>query len=205
VLFFGFRILSRIFSLLVSAAVVYVVVTAVQVETASRSALSPARAKHAAAIVVTGTPGRPAVSADYRAKLRVASSLYSAGLAPLLIVGAPSGVGRSGALSGHLAYELKSEIKLSEVTGVTAKDAGTEFSHVEKLIGRGHRVIVVTDAINTLYMESVAANDRLVPEVVAPSDSKKFVFSQISPLFREASGVAVGRVIGFANATWATK
>lgn len=202
---FGFRIFYRIVTLLITAAIVYFVVTAVQVETAAHRARSPKRAEHAALIVVTGTPGMPNMSADYRAKLRVASSLYRRGLAPVLIIAVPSGVSRKGALSAQRTKELESVLKPAEATAVLATDAGTEFSRVEKRVGRGHRVIVVTDAINALYMESVATGDGLVPEVVAPPGSKKFVFSQISPLFREASGVAVGRVIGFAHATWATK
>jgi hypothetical protein len=205
VLLFGFRIVYRIITLAVSAVVVYLIVCGVQVEMASRSAVSPSRANRAAAIVVTGTPGMTKMSADFRAKLRVASSLYSKGLAPVLIVAVPSGARRSGALSSQRMAELAPAVKPSEVTGVMAKSAGTEFSSVEKRIGRGRRVIVVTDAINSLYMEGVAAENGLHAEVVAPAASKKIVFAQISPLFRELTGVAVGRVFGFGNATWATK
>jgi hypothetical protein len=205
VLLFGFRVFYRIVTLLIAAAVVYLVVTGVQVEIASRATRLPSRAEHAAAIVVTGTPGTPNMSADYRAKLRIASSLFSRRLAPLLIVAVPSGASRAGALSAQRTKEFGSILKPHQVAAVLAADAGKEFSRVEKRIGRGHRVIIVTDAINALYMESCAASDGLVPEVVAPPASKKTVFSQISSLLRETSGVAVGRVIGFGNATWATK
>lgn len=202
---FGFRIVYRIITLLISAAVVYVIVSGVQVEMASRSTLSPSRTKHAAAIVVTGTPGMGHMSDDFRTKLRLAWSLYSKGLAPVLVVAVPSGASRSGALSEQRMRELAPAVKPRDVTGILAKSSGAEFSRIENRFGRGKRVIIVTDAINALYMEGVASGDGLRPEVVAPVTSKKIVFSQISPLFREATGVAVGRVIGFANATWASK
>lgn len=202
---FGFRIIYRIITLVISAAIVYLIVCGVQVETASRSVRLPSHANRAAAIVVTGTPGMAHMSADFRAKIRVAWSLYSKDLAPVLVVAVPSGASRSGALSAQRMKELAPAVKPGDVTGVIAKSAGTEFSRVAKRIGRGRRVIIVTDAINALYMEGVAAGQGLHPEVVAPAASKKLVFSQISALFREASGVAVGRVIGFGHATWASK
>lgn len=201
---FGIRILYRTISLLISAAIVYLIVCAVQVDTASRGVISPSRAQHAAAIVVTGTPGTSQMSADFRAKLRVATSLYSRRLASLLIVGFPSGVNSSSGLSEQRVREIAPIVNPRDVTAILAKTSGSEFSRVEKRIGRGRRVIVVTDAINALYMEGLVADDGLRPEVIAPPASKKSVFGQFSPLFREATGVAVGRVIGFANATWAS-
>ena len=202
---FGFRIIYRIISIAVAAALVYLVITGVQVETASRMTRLPNAVAHARAIVVTGTPGSPHMSADFRAKLGVARSLYQKGDAPLLVVGLPSGVNRAGGYSATWTKELASAVTPGDVTAVLAKNVGKELSLLEKRIGRGHRVIVVTDAINALYVEGVASGDGMKPEVVAPATSKKILFSQFSQLFREASGVAVGRVIGFSNATWASR
>jgi hypothetical protein len=200
-----FRIIYRILSLVLSAAIVYLIISAVQVETASHSTRSASHVERAAAIVVTGTPGTPNMSTDYLVKLRLAKSLYSAHNAPLLFVGLPSGVNRKGVMNGQWNREFSSTLKPADVTAILAANVGREFSRVVQRIGRGHRVIVVTDAINALYVEGVATDDGLHPEVVAPSASRKLLFSQISQLFREASGVAVGRVIGFDNATWASK
>jgi hypothetical protein len=205
VLLLGFRTVYRAVSLVIAASIVYLAVCVVQVDAASRGAISPDRARSAAVIVVTGTPGMSHMSSDYRAKLKAAWSLYTRRLAPTLIVGVPSGVNRKGVLSAAKSSELAPVANPHDITAVLAKSAGTEFSRVEKRLGRGHRVLIVTDAINALYMEGVASAYGLRPEIVSPSASKKIVFSQISPLFREATGVAVGRVIGFAQATWASK
>ncbi len=201
---FAFRILYRIISVLVAAAIVYLVVSGVQVETASRGTILPSHVKRAAAIVVTGTPRSSQLSSDYRSKLRLAWSLYSGRRARLLYVALPKGASRSGSLSSKWTKGLSSAAKPSDLTSVVASNVGTELSRVVKRIGRGSRVIIVTDAINALYMQDVAAAAGLHPQVVSPKASKKLLFSQISALFREASGVAVGRVIGFTNASWAS-
>jgi hypothetical protein len=204
VLLFGFRIVYRIITVVICAAIVYLAVSVVQVDLAARGTISLSRVQRAAAIVVTGTPGKSHMSDDYRDKLKTAWSLYSRHLAPILIVGVPSVATSADRLSDSLSKELASVVTPTKVTAVLAKNAGAEFSRVEKRIGRGRRVIVVTDAIDALYMKGVSAADGLNPEVVAPRASKKSVFSQVSPLFRQATAVAVGRVIGFAHATWAS-
>jgi hypothetical protein len=204
VLLFGFRIVYRFITIVICAAIVYLAVSVVQVDLAARGTISLSGVRRAAAIVVTGTPGKSHMSDDYRAKLKTAWSLYSRHLAPILIIGVPSGATRADLLSNSLSKELAPVVAPGKVTAVLAKNAGTEFSGVEKRIGRGREVIVVTDAIDALYVKAVSAADGLHPEVVAPRASKKSVFSQISPLFREATAVAVGRVIGFAHATWAS-
>lgn len=204
---FGLRIVYRAIALVISAALVYFVVSVVQVETASKGALPSWKASsHAAAIIVTGTPGARTISTDYRARLRVAWKLYSGKHAPLLFIAVSSGANRAGALNSKRAAELASVVKTShDLTAVLASTSSKEFSRIEKRIGRGRHVIVVTDAIDALYMESLAAGDGFHPQVVAPTPSKKLLFSQFAPLLREASGVAVGRVFGFGNATWASK
>lgn len=199
----GFRIIYRILSIVISAAIVYLIISGIQVETASRHTRATNSLKRAAAIVVTGSPSSTNLSSDYRDKLSLAASLYAKGRAPLLVVGLPSGVSRSGHLSAQWTRELGSAAK--EITAVRASNVGTELSKIEKRIGHGRRIIVVTDAINTLYVEGAASNHGFQPEIVAPRASKKNLFAQISPLFREASGVAVARALGYSTASWASQ
>ena len=72
------------------------------------------------------------MSTDYRAKLRVASSLYVRGIAPVLIIAVPSGVSRTGVLSAQRTKEFRSVLKPGEATAILATDAGTEFSRASK-------------------------------------------------------------------------
>jgi hypothetical protein len=201
----GFRTTYRIISIVISAAIVYLIVSGIQVEIASRHTRATPSLQRASAIVVTGTPSVRNLSSDFRDKLRLAVSLYRKGRAPLLVVGLPSGVSRSGRISPQWSKELSPVAKVSEITGVAASNVGTELSKVEKRVGHGRRIIVVTDAINTLYMEGIASNHSFKPAVVAPRASHKNLFAQISPLFREASGVAVARALGYSVANWASQ
>ena len=76
------RLISKLISLVVFAAVVYVVVCGVQVVNASRLSTAPDSVGPAVAIVVLGEPVARADSADLTSRLRQAALLYRSGRAP---------------------------------------------------------------------------------------------------------------------------
>ena len=91
----------------------------------------------------------------------------------------------------------------SRVEVLTSSNVTEELSSVAKRVGHENRVLIVTDAIDALWTEGVASGAGLQPEISSPPATKRFLTSELAALWREATGVAVGRIIGFHRTGWA--
>ena len=203
-IFAPIRLAIRLVSLAITGAIVYLIISGVQVVTASRTTTDPTNVGAASAIVVLGSPAaRSGSSADLRARLSWAARLYAAGRASKVAV-ATSGSGGSVAGNSELVGALRGAgVPTSSIVQLSASGPSSELSAARRQFGDGARVIVVTDAIDALWTSGAATGDGLKPEVSSPPSSHKIVFSEAGQLWKEASGVAVGRAIGFGRATWA--
>jgi hypothetical protein len=204
-LFGPVRLISKLISLVVFAAVVYVVVCGVQVVNASRLSTAPDSVRPASAIVVLGEPVAKADRADLTSRLRQAALLCRSSRAPkVLLTWYPPSAGEVGSRSYDTSWLEAHGVVSSELVAREAPNAVVALSKAAKLFdGRGSSVIVVTDAIDALWTQGAGSADGLMLQVSPPPSSKKFVFDELGPLLRESTGVAVGRVLGFGRAAWA--
>lgn len=196
----------------VLAAVVYVVVSGFQVVSASHlstevSAVGPARAVVVLGAPVTGSEPGP----DLTARLQQALLLYQAKRAPTLVIaGAPAtaaaaSVPASAAVTSVAESWLTANgVPASSIVTVSATDAASGLSQAVSVLGKGAQVIVVTDAIDALWTKGAASHLGLSAQVSPAVGSEKAFYSELGPLWRQATGVAVGRLIGYTRATWAS-
>lgn len=190
----------------VLAAVVYVVVSGFQVVSASHLPTAAGGVLPGArAIVVLGAPtdgSQPGT--DLSARLEQALALYQARQAPTLFVVGAQAQGANGAEPQVMASWLETRgVPAQAVLQVTAPDAATGLSEVATQLGNGVKVVVVTDAIDALWTKGAASRDGLTAVVSPAIGSEKAFYEELGQLWRQATGVAVGRVIGYANAPWA--
>jgi uncharacterized SAM-binding protein YcdF (DUF218 family) len=198
------RLISKLISLALFAAVVYVAVCGVQVVNASRLSTTPDAVGPAAAIVVLGEPVAKADRADLTARLRQAALLYRSGRAPrVLVTWYPPSRGAVGSRAYDTKWLEAHGVASSALVAREAPNAVGALSLAAKLFDRRGSVIVVTDAIDALWTQGAGSADGLTLQVSPPPSSKKFVFDELGPLLRESTGVAVGRVFGFGRAAWA--
>ncbi len=204
-LFFPIKIAMKLLSLLFSVVVVYLAVTAVQVILASRASASPGAYPSAAAIVVLGasapggTPGQ-----RYTDRLETGASLYGAHLASRVILTGDDPSGSSTSVTSAGATWLEGHgIPSGAVTTLPASSAVGGLRGVDATLPTGSTVLVVTDAIDVLWTRGAAKSAGLSANVVPAAQSKVAAYSEVGPLWRETSGVAVGRIIGDLRASWA--
>lgn len=204
-LFAPIRWALRIPSMLIFGAVVYVVTSGVQVVTASRQAADPSSSTRVAAIVVL--PGRLQGSAptpDLAARLKEALALSRAGVAPKVVVaGTPATAGAPSPASVAKAWLVARGVRASSVLTLSTRTPTATFSAVAAVVGTPAKIVAVTDAMDALFTRGAAASDQLKAIVAPAVGSSSISPSDFGPLWRQATGVAVGRVIGYSRATWA--
>jgi uncharacterized SAM-binding protein YcdF (DUF218 family) len=193
----------------VLAAVVYLVVSGFQVVFASHLPTGAASARKARAIVVLGAPvvnGSP--GPDLTARLRQTLRLFDASRGPKVVVvgeAASPGVGAETTVARD--WLVARGVPASSVATVTAPDASTGLTKVKSIpgvgVGDGTSVIIVTDAIDALWTNGAASKAGLSAQVSPALGSEKAVYEELGALWRQATGVAVGRLIGYGHATWA--
>lgn len=204
-LFWPIKLAIKLVELVVLAAIVYLVVSGVQVVEAARKTPEVVSLPRVSAIVVLAEPlVHGEVGRAERSRLAEARSLYLDGRAGRVVVGAVETAGPNAAmrwlsargvpasrqelaLGGNAASQLRAAASAVRASGATLAPV---------------RVLVVTDAIDTLWTERAAAEDGLLATVVPPS-SLPISASELGPLWRETSAVAAGRIIGFGRVTWA--
>ncbi|HUY29974.1 MAG TPA: ElyC/SanA/YdcF family protein [Acidimicrobiales bacterium] len=194
----------------VLAAVVYVVVTGFQVVTASHLPTTTASLRPARSIVVLGAPlvdGAP--GPVLLARLEQALTLYEAKLAPQVIVtGAPAQPATAttpavASVTRIATSWLESNgVPTSSILGLPAAGAPAGVAAAAGVAGSGTHVIVVTDAIDALWAKGAASRSGLVAQVSPAVGSERSITSELGPLWRQATAVAVGRLIGYGRTTW---
>ena len=193
------RLVVRLVFLVLFAAVVYLVVTGVQVWLASRHS-DPVHDQ--AAVVVGGSESNGVASPGLAARLRVAEGLWRRGLVPLVVVtGAPA--------KGHIHGTAGTGASWLESNGVPApvvEAAGGsglwgELGAAAKLLAaRGDRqVLVVSGSYEEYRSLAIASDVGLKAEPVPATVPAGRGGTGFGGLALEALAVGVGRVIGYGH------
>ena len=76
------------------------------------------------------------------------------------------------------------------------------FSALAGTVGRNRLITVVADALQAAYIENLAADNRLSIQMSPAINSEAVSLAGVGQLAKEASAVAVGKVIGFTRVDW---
>jgi hypothetical protein len=206
--------------LAVVAIFIYLVISVIQVLTASQVSQLPASVETAAAIVVMSPPGGSGkLSTDLVNRLEQALSLYEAHKATIVVVtGANGATGLSDPVSVQgvpaASTEVGAEIRFLEQEGMLPthiyQAGGTDdtsgLAGVKTVVGKtdGGRVIIVADPLSSLRLRATAAADGLVPEISPGTPPSAGFMSDVGQVWKQASAVALGRVLGFSSTGWAS-
>lgn len=201
-----FRWFRRTVYVLLAAAVAYLVVTSVQVVSASRVPGAVTAVQPASAIVVVGTAaGRSGLSPDVRARCGQAAALYRARRAAHVVAtGGRPATGdpvEAAVLGSCLAKEGVPRRALSELP---VADVPGQFQAVAQLYPKsgGATVIVVADPLETKWLLALASASGLAA-VVSPAPAPREGFlSTVDAIWKQALAVGVGRIAGYSHTGW---
>jgi uncharacterized SAM-binding protein YcdF (DUF218 family) len=202
VIFSPFRLAFRLLSLLVTALIVYLAVSLVQVWLTSRQ-YDP---HPAAAIMVMGAAQYNGVpSPDLAARLNEALLLYQKGYSHLIMV-------TGGKEKGDLHTEAGSGAAYLEGKGVPAADilqagGNTTYENVAdaapQLVARhATTVLVATDPFHEDRSMAIASSFGLTPSPTPTKTSPITGWSTVPYFLKEAVGVGLGRIVGFNHLDW---
>jgi len=196
-LFFPLRVALKVASLVVTALVVYFVVTLVQVWLTSRH-YDPHVAQ---AIVVMGSAQYDGVpSPDLRARLDQATVLYQQKYAPLIVVTGNKQPGdqftEAEAAEKYLVYR---GVPASAIVQAGGDDSWANLEDAASVLLARHDtdVLVVTDPFHEDRSCAIASDVGLSPSPTPTQTSPINGASTIPYFLKEALGVALGRVIGY--------
>jgi uncharacterized SAM-binding protein YcdF (DUF218 family) len=200
----------RVVGLLCIISLVYGCINVAQVWWVGKS--NQARAVDA--IVVLGVAqydGRP--SPQLQARLDHALALWQEGLSPLVITTGGNQPGdrfteaetsANYLIKGSLISAVPAESIVQENTGSSTRESLIEVSKIMQARGL-HSVLIVTDPYHSLRSRLIAQDLELVAYVSPTRTSPLRGASAVSRHVREALGVAVAHLIGFANLERLTK
>jgi uncharacterized SAM-binding protein YcdF (DUF218 family) len=200
----------RVVGLLCIISLVYGCVNVAQVWWVGKSD----QARAVDAIVVLGVAqydGRP--SPQLQARLDHALALWQEGLSPLVITTGGNQPGdrfteaetsANYLIKGSLISAVPTESIVQENTGSSTRESLIEVSKIMQARGL-HSVLIVTDPYHSLRSRLIAQDLDLVAYVSPTRTSPLRGASAVSRHVREALGVAVAHLIGFANLERLTK
>jgi uncharacterized SAM-binding protein YcdF (DUF218 family) len=200
----------RVVGLLCIISLVYGCINVAQVWWVGKS--NQARAVDA--IVVLGVAqydGRP--SPQLQARLDHALALWQEGLSPLVITTGGNQPGdrfteaetsANYLIKGSLISAVPTESIVQENTGSSTRESLIEVSKIMQARGL-HSVLIVTDPYHSLRSRLIAQDLDLVAYVSPTRTSPLRGASAVSRHVREALGIAVAHLIGFANLERLTK
>ena len=201
---------ARVVGLLVFISLTYGCINVAQVWWVGRSD----QARAVDAIVVLGVAqydGRP--SPQLQARLDHALALWQKGLSPLVITTGGNQPGdrfteaetsANYLMEGSADVEVPTDSIVQENTGSTTRESLIEVSKIMQARGL-HSVLIVTDPYHSLRSRLIAQDLDLVAYVSPTRTSPLRGASAVSRHVREALGVAVAHLIGFANLERLTK
>jgi hypothetical protein len=199
-----FRWFRRLVYLLVVLAFIYLVVTSIQVVTASRISGSPSAVTPADAIVVIGSATSPSgISADLKARCQQAAALFAIHKAPLVITtGGPAAAGDPSEATIAQAYLRDHGVAKVEVVGAPRVPA--QLAEVASLLptGGARTVILVADPLQTKWLRGVAAAEKLTAEVSPGPAPKGSFWGALGVVWSQSVAVALGRVVGYQHTGW---
>ncbi|HEV2360302.1 MAG TPA: YdcF family protein, partial [Acidimicrobiales bacterium] len=187
---------------------VFLVVSVVQVLTASETSQDPSAVGKAAAIVVMGDPpAGSSVSADMQSRLEQALVLFQAGRAPVVVVTGgplPGGHGTEALIEAN--YLEGQGLASAHIVQLAATNDSTALSGVATLYGHPspQAIIIVSDPLDGLRLRATASTDGLKPEMSPATPPKRSFWTDVGSVWRQAVAVSEGRVFGFSNTGWAS-
>ena len=189
----------RILSLIFILAVAFYVYCGYLVYQGSRLQTNASLMKPARAIVLLGPTGPTAeLSGDMIGRLNQVISLYEAHIAPKVIV-----AGNGPGVSFAKQYLSENKIPMPRMTVVRAGSIPPAMAAlINSYGGKSSELIVVADALQATYVENIASSDQLRIVVSPGIGSESISTSGFLQLAKEASAVAVGKIIGFSNVDW---
>ena len=205
---------ARVVGLLFSISLVYGCVNVAQVWWVGRSD----QARAVEAIVVLGVAqydGRP--SPQLQARLDHALALWQEDLSPLVITTGGNQPGDrfteaetsanyliEGSIDGSLVVAVPAESIVQENSGSTTRESLIAVRDIMQSRGL-HSILIVTDPYHSLRSRLIAQDLGLVAYISPTRTSPLRGASAVSRHVREALGVAVAHLIGFANLERLTK
>ncbi len=205
---------ARVVGLLLIISLVYGCVNVAQVWWVGKSDQATA----VDAIVVLGVAqydGRP--SPQLQARLDHALALWQEGLSPLVITTGGNQPGDrfteaetsanyliDGSIDGSLVVAVPAESIVQENSGSTTRESLVAVRNIMQDRGL-HSVLIVTDPYHSLRSRLIAQDLGLVAYISPTRTSPLRGASAVSRHVREALGVAVAHLIGFANLERLTK
>jgi uncharacterized SAM-binding protein YcdF (DUF218 family) len=194
-----FKILMKLVSLVVTAAVIYVIISGVQVVLGSKVPQGTKALTSASAIIVLGSSvEQNAPSADFVHRLEEALTCFHDHLAQTFIV---TGTNLRQTNAGK-AWLEQNGVPSSAINFVNGANTAAQLQAAAAKTGAGQNAIVVTDAMDALWVRGTAVHYRLHPQIAPALDSERPFYDQIGTVLSQAGAVAVGRIIGFERATW---
>jgi hypothetical protein len=188
------KVMMKLASLVVLAVVVLVIVSGVQVVLGARIPQGTKTLTPAATIIVLGSSlDQSPLTADLSNRLQEGLKCFDDHLAPSLTV---TGAGMVAQL--ELDGVAKKDIQM-----VSGSNTAAQLQVAATDVGAGRNVIVVTDAVDALWVRGTAVHYGLRPQIAPALSSERPFYDQLGTVLSQASAVAVGRVFGFQRASWA--
>jgi uncharacterized SAM-binding protein YcdF (DUF218 family) len=201
-IFAPIRLAIRLFSLVVTVIVIYLVVSLVQVWLTSR-AYDPHPAQ---AIMVMGAAqynGKP--SPDLAARLDEALTLFHKGYASLIMVtgGKEKGDVYTEAQAGALYLESKN-VPGADILQAGGNDSYENIADAAPRLRSRHAltVLVTTDPFHEDRSMAISSSLGLKPSPTPTQTSPITGWSTVPYFLKEAVGVGLGRIIGFNHLEW---
>ena len=181
----------------------YLVVTCVQVVMAGRLPTGTKGLLTASTIVVIGGSGNPtALSQDLVSRLEEGLSCYRAHLATTITVTGSAPDGPPSMASAEASWLEVNGVNSKAIRQVMAPNTAAQLNIVATNLKRGHRVIVVSDAIDDLWVKGAVVADGLSVEFAPALGSVRPFYDQLGAVISQTSAVAAGRIIGFSQVSW---
>jgi hypothetical protein len=188
------KMLMKLVSLVVTAAVIYLIVSGVQVVLAAKLPQGTKTLKPAATILVLGSSvAQSPLSADLVNRLEEGLKCFNDHLAPSLTVTAAD---------AKAWLEQNGVPKSNDIQVVNGANAASQLQAAATTIGGGKKVIIVTDAMDAYWVRGTAVHYGLRPQIAPALGSERPFYGQLGTALSQASAVAVGRILGFERASW---
>lgn len=205
-LFTVLKWLRRLLVVALAAALVYLLVTSVQVITAARVTRSPGAVSPASAIVVIGsTSGGTHLSTDATARCAQAALLYDDKRAKRVV--ATGGKQAPGDLTERVLLASCMEQRGVPKRVIGFVSAGTVTGQLNLVAARfprskGDAVILVADPLETKWLEGLASSAH-VSAAVSPAPAPRRTFwSTIGQVWAQTIAVGYGRIFGYGGTGW---
>lgn len=215
-LFGPIKLVIKIISLAITAALVYLIVTAVQVGLASNAANGSAVGAPAASEIILLIPAQTSTTPtpDFVGRLQEALALYQGHIAtnidlvisssstlPQIQLGKNPGEPNNGT-NAATQWLTSNGVPKTAIANNYFGSTYRSLQLIAQRLGSTAHVAIVDDAIETLWISHVAKSAGLTNVSIYPAvGSKELVVREFGNLWRQTAGVAVGRILGFNHMT----